>query len=190
MIADSTQSYTQIEEVREDVVFFTDTNAVLIIEISSTNFSLLSLDEQASKIMAYGSFLNSISFPIQIVINNKKVDISIYTNLLISEIAKIKDPKILDYMKKYRNFIETLVKTNSVLDKRFYLVIPHYFYEAKENYSIEAENDLRKSTMASLKVKAESVIAQFDRLGLKTKILKNDELVNLFKSFYQKGEDE
>ena len=184
----STQSFTEISAIRNNIAFLKNKNAVLILEVSSINFTLLSKDEQNAKIFAYASLLNSLSFPIQIFINNKKVDISAYLSLLDSQINLITDQKVLDYMKKYKDFIEQLVTQNTVLDKKFYLVIPHYYGATEGNFS--SKQDVYKDVMSSLKIKSESLTNQFDRLGLQTRVLLTDEILKLFKGFYRANEQE
>ena len=184
----STQSFTEISAIRNNIAFLKNKNAVLILEVSSINFTLLSKDEQNAKIFAYAALLNSLSFPIQIFINNKKVDISAYLSLLDSQISLITDQKVLDYMKKYKDFIEQLVTQNTVLDKKFYLVIPHYYGATEGNFS--SKQDVYKDVMSSLKIKSESLINQFERLGLQTRVLLTDEILKLFKGFYRVSEQE
>ena len=184
----STQSFTEISAIRNNIAFLKNKNAVLILEVSYINFTLLSKDEQNAKIFAYAALLNSLSFPIQIFINNKKVDISAYLSLLDSQISLITDQKVLDYMKKYKDFIEQLVTQNTVLDKKFYLVIPHYYGATEGNFS--SKQDVYKDVMSSLKIKSESLINQFDRLGLQTRVLLTDEILKLFKGFYRVSEQE
>src|SRR6267142_2497827 len=93
----STQKFTEIDQVSRDVVSFTNGNACLIIEVSPTNFALLSREEQDARIFAYASFLNSLTFPIQILINNKRVDISIYINLIAAEISSSRNELVTAY---------------------------------------------------------------------------------------------
>src|SRR6266480_3908310 len=125
----STQKFTQIQDIIDDVVLFDGGGACLVIEVSSTNFALLSSDEQEAKIQAYASFLNSLTFSIEILINNRRVNITSYISLLDDEIVKLDDPLIIQYMQLYKSFIEQLVKENIVLDKRFYIIIPYSYLE-------------------------------------------------------------
>src|ERR1035437_3399966 len=81
----STQKFIDITDIADDIVILGGGNACLVIEVSATNFALLSPDEQDAKIYAYASLLNSLSFPIQIVIRSKKIDISNYLKLLDTE---------------------------------------------------------------------------------------------------------
>ena len=74
----STQKFTEIVDIIDNVVILEGGKACMIIEVTGTNFALLSQKEQDSKIFSYASLLNSLSFPLQILIRNKRVDISSY----------------------------------------------------------------------------------------------------------------
>jgi len=120
----TTQQFIEIEEIQDDVVLLKDYSAVLVIEISAVNFWLLSSEEQMSIIYAYGSLLNSLSFPLQILILSKKMNISNYLDYLDQRIEKTKDEILKTRLKGYKEFIKNIVKKNTVLEKRFFFVIP------------------------------------------------------------------
>ena len=69
----STQRFIEVEDIQENIVMLRGGSACLVIEVQATNFALLSRDEQAGKIAAYAQLLNSLTFPIQILVRNKKV---------------------------------------------------------------------------------------------------------------------
>lgn len=195
--AGSTQKFTEVENIRDEVVLLHGGNACLVIEIQATNFSLLSLDEQHAKIYAYASMLNSLSFPVQILIRNKRVDISLYIKAIDAEIAKLSQnitqlpedqrQKRLLYAKSYQTFIQELIKVNTVLDKTFYIVVAFSSMENGVAGVGMKGDDLFLQAKAGLKSKAESILSQLGRIGLKSKILKNDQLVKLFHDIYNDG---
>src|SRR3989344_6042942 len=121
----TTQQFTEIKDIVENIALFSSGNACLIIEVQATNFSLLSKEEQDSKVLSYSYLLNSISFPIQIFIRSKKIDISSYLRLLDNEVSKSQNELLKNQIKTYRDFVQDLVKTNVVLDKKFYIAIPY-----------------------------------------------------------------
>lgn len=187
----STQKFTRIKDITDNVVLFDDGNASLVIEVSSTNFALLSIDEQEAKIGAYASFLNSLTFTLQIIINNRRVNISVYLDLLDQEIKKLQDPIVIQYMQLYKGFIQQLVKQNVVLDKRFYIVIPYSYLEVGAVKTISAaggKQTPQEANIAGIKAtlhsKAEGVRNQLARMNLQTKILEKDDLINLFHQMY------
>src|ERR1035437_6152391 len=121
----STQKFIDITDIADDIVILGGGNACLVIEVNATNFALLSPEEQDAKIYAYASLLNSLSFPIRIVIRSKKIDISNYLKLLDTEKDKTQNPNLAKQIGLYRDFVKELVKVNTVLDKKFYLIIPY-----------------------------------------------------------------
>ena len=120
----TTQHFTEIEDIIDDVVLLSGGQACLILEVNATNFSLQSKEEQEVKILSYASLLNSLSFPIQIVILSRKLDISEYIALLEQEASGAENAALAYSIRLYKNFVSELVQTNTVLDKKFYLVIP------------------------------------------------------------------
>lgn len=175
----STQNFTQIKDIENDIVIFENNRACLVIELNAVNFSLLSPQEQESKIFAYSGLLNSLSFPIQIVIRSKKLDISSYLRLLDIEAQKAQNQTSSDQIKRYKDFVANLVKVNTILDKKFYVVIYFSFLE-----KVASLGNFDEEAKANLHSKASSLSSQLARLNLKAKILQKDELTKLFYDLY------
>ena len=74
----STQIYLRIAEIRDGVVVLKNGGLRSVIKISSVNFNLKSDQEQDSIIYGYRNFLNSLEFPIQILVRSKRLDIHKY----------------------------------------------------------------------------------------------------------------
>lgn len=176
----TTQKFTEIERIIDNVVFLSYGNACLVIEVTATNFPLLSEEERLAKIYSYAALLNSLSFPIQILIRSKKIDISSYLRLLSLEATKTQNQILSSKIKLYRDFVESLIKTNSILDKKFYIIIP---YSHLEEGAIKTKTHF-ESARSTLKLKADSLHAQLTRLNLHAKTLNKDELTKLFYSIY------
>ena len=81
-ISISTQKYLDIAEIKEDTVILRDGSLRAVILVSSINFALKSEEEQNAIISAYVSFLNNISFPLQIVIQSRELNIENYMETL------------------------------------------------------------------------------------------------------------
>jgi hypothetical protein len=60
----STQAFIEVVDIIDSLVVLKNGNACVIIEVTASNFALLSKAEQDSRIYAYASLLNSLSFPI------------------------------------------------------------------------------------------------------------------------------
>ncbi|MEK7502265.1 MAG: hypothetical protein AAB609_01955 [Patescibacteria group bacterium] len=177
----TTQKFTEIENIQEDIVILSGKNACLIIEVNATNFALLSKEEQDAKIFSYASLLNSLSFPVQIFIRSKKLDISSYLKLLETQGAQTQNHLLSMQIKLYRDFVKELVKVNTVLDKKFYIVIPYSYLERGVMTSADSFLNQAKASLGS---KAESVLSQIARLNLRAKTLGKEELIKLFYEIY------
>lgn len=188
----STQRFTEIQDILDDVVIFTNGNACLVIDVRAVNFALLSREEQNTKIFSYASLLNSLSFPIEILIRNKLVDISSYITLLQTEMQRAKTPELASYIARYKNFVQELVKVNSVLDKKFYIVIPYSFLEkgvgsvatgaGKKGMAVDSA--FAQQARQTLHTKAESIHSQLARVNLQAKTLGKEDLIKLYYDIY------
>src|SRR3989344_3359760 len=78
----STQAYLPIAEIRDGVVILKDGTLRSVLMVSSINFALKSEDEQNALVSAYVGFLNSLDFPIQIVVQSRKLQIGPYLEKL------------------------------------------------------------------------------------------------------------
>ncbi len=188
----TTQKFTEIQDVIDDVVVLTNGNACLVIEVTATNFALLSAEEQDSKIYSYASLLNSLSFPIQILIRSKKLDITSYLKLLDIEAKKTQNQMLAEQIRLYKDFIQELIKVNTVLDKKFYIAIPFSYLEkgigaaagsVKKKSSID-NSAFVQNAKSGLHSKAESLHSQLARLNLRARTLEKEELIKLFYEIY------
>src|SRR6185369_2071451 len=119
----TTQKYLEIYDITNDLLMLGDGTCSLVIKTSAINFDLFSEEEQDATIYAYAALLNSLSFPIEIVVRSQKKDVSTYLDLLKTQEAKAYTPLKKKQIQEYRTFVEQLVQERNVLDKKFYLVI-------------------------------------------------------------------
>lgn len=178
----TTQKFIEIVDVLDDVLILSGKRACLVLEITAANFTLMSKEEQDARIASYAALLNSLSFPIQIVIRSKKLDISNYLKLLESKENQTLNLSLKERIKEYRAFITDMVKVNSVLDKKFYIAIPYTFLE-------KPGADFIASAKQSLHTKAEALKSQLSRLNIPAKPLRQEELIKLFYELYNEDKD-
>src|SRR4030065_2326128 len=78
----STQEHLDIEDIRDNLIILKHGNAVFVLQTTAVNFDLLSESEQDAMIFAFAALVNSLTFPIQILIRSKRVDITNYLTRL------------------------------------------------------------------------------------------------------------
>jgi hypothetical protein len=182
LIIATTQDHLDIETIQDDLVILKTGICSMVIQTSAINFGLLSEEEQDATIYAYGGLLNSLSFPIQIVIKSEKKDISAYIALLGAQEKKLKDPVLQARMKAYRSFIETTITEQNVLDKKFYLIVSYQLVTLSGK--VEITEELIAKAKADLEPKRDHIVKQLARIGLTAQQLNSQSLMKLFHSFY------
>ena len=72
------QDFVPIKEVRDGIITLKDGSMCALILASSVNLSLKSQEEQQAIIMGFQTFLNSLDFSLQIVVQSRRLDIKPY----------------------------------------------------------------------------------------------------------------
>lgn len=187
----STQKFTEIIDIVDEIVLLEGGNACLIIEITASNFALLSKKEQDAKIYAYAALLNSLTFPIQILVRNKRMDITSYLKELDEQEHATKNELLAQHIRLYRSFVKEMIQVNVVLNKSFYVVVPFSSLEAGVSgvKQTVGKNDLAnqayiETAKKSLFTKATSVHQQLSKLAIAAKTLEKEELIKLFYDIY------
>lgn len=191
----STQKFTEIVDFVGSTVILAGGNACLIIELTASNFSLLSRREQDLRIYSYAGLLNSLSFPIQILIRNKRMDISSYIKELDGVIANTKNEELANYIQYYRSFVQEMVTVNVVLNKAFYIIIPYSSLESGVKGVAQVQQTSKsqveafaQSARKSLEAKAGTILGQLQKFSVTAKVLEREDLISLFYDLYNEGE--
>lgn len=186
----STQDHLDIEDILDDLVILRTGWVALVLNTTAVNFDLLSEIEQDATIYAYGAFLNSLTFPIEILIRSKKADISAYFHAL-SEAEKVQpNPDLKRQIQKYEDFIRTTVQQKMVLEKKFYIVITHSVVGGGRStgggkaVTAKDKRQIIETAKAALAPRRDHVIKQLARLGLGAKQLTSQELIELYYDIY------
>ena len=115
-----------ISEMRDSMVVMKDGSFRAVIACKSINFDLMSNNEREGIEYSYQNFLNSLNFPIQVLIRSQRVDIGPYLNSL-AELRRNEDNMLLGrLMDYYIDFIDVLSQEANIMDKSFFIIIPYY----------------------------------------------------------------
>lgn len=122
----STQSTLQLSEVRDGMVIMLDGSYRAVVACKSINFDLMSDREREGVEYSYQNFLNSLNFPIQILVRSQRVDIGPYIDKLVTT-RRNQDNMLLGVlMDDYIGFIDALSQEANIMEKSFYIVIPFF----------------------------------------------------------------
>jgi hypothetical protein len=193
-IRSSTQVFTEIETIDQNIVMFADGSCVLVITASAVNFGLLSDKEQDVLITAYAGLLNSLSFPIELLIRTQHKDVTAYLRLLEDQERKQKQPRLAKSIHDYRLFVASTVKEKDVLDKNFYIIIPFSSLELGISTSLllpykkkglpYPKQYIFERALTVLNPKRDHLIRLLARVGLAAHQLSSEQLVKLFFASY------
>ena len=163
----STQMYLKISEIRDNTLVLKNGGLRSVLRVSSINFNLKSEEEQNAIIYSYQAFLNTLEFPLQIVIRSKKLDIDEYLDKLKKIGEKQTNPLLQTQTYEYIEYIAKLVEYADIMEKDFLVVVPvdpfrsqkpnmfQKFFQninAKDNYELDSKDALALSnTYAPLK---------------------------------------
>jgi hypothetical protein len=167
-----------IKGIEDGVLLLPDNEYRVIIETSSINFHLMSEDEQDAVVDIYKAFLNSLSFPIQILQKVRALDIDDYLHTFE---AKKKNEETEIYKKQinsYTKYVQSLVKTNKILSRQFYIVIP---YRTKGKESIEVAREQLENRLAIVE-------KGLGNVGIKIRSLNSLEMLDLFYGSYNESD--
>lgn len=124
--ANSTQNTLLLSEIRDNLVIMADGTFRAVVACKSINFDLMSSREREGVEFSYQNFLNSLTYPIQILIRSQRVDIGPYIDRLVA-IRRTQDNMLLNVlMDDYINFIDVLSQEANIMDKAFFIAIPYY----------------------------------------------------------------
>lgn len=200
-IVSTTQDHLDILDIKDDHVILKNGTVCAVLKTTAVNFDLLSEIEQDAIIAAFSMLLNSITFPIQIVIRSKRLDISKYIEKVQRVESKITDPLLKHQAESYRKFVQDVIKRNEVLDKKFYVVIPtagnfkaimgsspfDWVIRLFGTHNKRGEFDPQKvlgEGKIEIAPKLDHMIREFNRLSIKAKQMTTQELVELYFDIY------
>lgn len=191
----STQDHLDIEDIRNDLTILKNGNVALVMETTALNFELLSEEEQDARILAFAGLMNSLAFPIQIVIHTERTDVTRYIEKLKGVQVKQASPALAKQIEIYIKFIKNLTANNEVLNKRFFVVIPALIGAVQKpsllktltggsnQVSIDIDKILARAQL-ELYPKRDHIIRQFKKMGLGIKQLNTDQLIHLYYTMY------
>lgn len=192
----STQQFLEITGIKDGVIVLKNGGYRMLFSVSAVNFSLKSEQEQNSIIFQYQSFLNSLHFPIQIVMRSKRLDLNTY----IKKITKIKDIQTNELIKvqaeDYIGFVSELINMANIMKKSFYVVVGYdpimlkkpgvidRIFNKQEPANFKVSDLEFKRYRDKLVERANIVASGMGGMGLHCVQLTTEEIIELFYGIY------
>ncbi|OIP54439.1 hypothetical protein AUK10_00815 [Candidatus Gracilibacteria bacterium CG2_30_37_12] len=202
----TTQRYLPFSEIRDNCMIMKDGSSRMVLKVHAVNFNLKSEEEQDSIIIGYQRFLNSLRFPVQIIVRSLKVDIEGYLMKLKTLALKQKNSLLQEQTYRYVDFLTNLIDMAQIMKKDFYIVVP---YDTDEDRSVRDKGivgvfrtfwaaitseetvtsirDKRRRADHMRKGNAErlsTIKTSLEGIGIKSDELKKDDLIKLLIGYY------
>ncbi len=193
----STQKYVEVDEIKDGVIILKNGSIRAVLLVSSINFELKSSDEQDAIIQQYQAFLNSLDFPLQVIINSRRLNVDPYLDFL-KEKEKTQPNELLRLqISEYQNFIKNLAEVSNIMTKSFYIVVPFSPVENQEGgffskissimaprQEIMKKRESFETFKNQLWQRVDHIISGLSGIGVKIVPLKTEEIIELLYNAY------
>ncbi|OGK40635.1 hypothetical protein A3F34_02225 [Candidatus Roizmanbacteria bacterium RIFCSPHIGHO2_12_FULL_44_10] len=186
-VKSSTQNFVEIEAIKDDILMLKDFSCCVIIKAGAVNFGLLAEEEQRAMIYSYASLLNSLSFAVQVVILSKRMDISSYLDYLDEKVSAQQEEVLRNGLVDYIDFIKSIIKRNTILEKNFYFIVPFSPVEmglkGAPKGSVKKEYVITRAKTA-LYPKRDHLVRLLKKAGLGGRTLFEQDMAELYYNLY------
>lgn len=197
----ATQKYLSVDRIREGVIILKDGRLRTVLRATPINFDLKSEKEQEVTIYQFQSFLNSLKFPIEILVQSRRVDLSGYIEKVKTATANEVNELLQKQSQDYLDFIKTLADQVNIMDKSFYIIIGHVVKGAAEKQTLIDKVLQRKKTGLTnitdeefkeykdvLQDRMRTVAGRLNALGITTSELDTKTVIELLYNTYNPEE--
>lgn len=195
----STHQFVDVQEIKDGVIATKNKELRAVLMVSSINFFLKSSDEKQAIILSFQRFLNSLrDYRIQIVVQSRPLDLSEYF-LFVREHQNQQENELLQIQTaEYIHFVEELVELSNIMNKFFYVVVPYNLTVVEKKGILDKVLHRQKDDGEQLQLRFEEardqlmlrvseVASHLGEMGLRSILLGDSELVELFHGLYNPG---
>ncbi len=167
------EKFVELRKVENNTIYLDKKRLVGIIQVNPVNFSILSPEQQEAIIGSFRDFLNSIDFPIQIVMRTVDLNLDEYLNSLRKRVLSTKKEALLGQFNNFEEFMHEHTNNKAIKNRLFYIIIPCEINNGEEFALDELSNRI------------EQCQAKLKKCNLLTKRLDSNELTSLLASFFE-----
>lgn len=192
--------HLKVAEIHDNTVVLKNGGLRTVLKTSSINLNLKSEEEQNAVIYSYQNFLNTLEFPIQIVVRSKRLDLEHYIEKLKKIGVKQMNPLLQKQTFEYIEYITRLVEYADIMEKQFYVIIPQDPFGQEHRGFLKSflENIFPQDTVSKIQQRqhqfdelkkrltqrANMVRSGLEGCGLRVQELSTEELIELFYETY------
>lgn len=157
----NTENMLPISEIKNDTIILKDNGLRAVLRVTGLNLDLKNFDEQQIVLEQYKKFLNGLDFPIQILVRNTYLDLSMYLNYIKTNVDKIENITLQKQGEGYLKFLQDIdLQQGLIYTKEFYIVVPYYEGE-KDSEEINKGRRTKFLNILNAKDNAEKIVARY-----------------------------
>lgn len=133
------REFFKIRDIKEDFLIKSNGKRIAILNVMPLNFKIKPEDQKEAILYSFQKFLNSLDFPIQILMNTQKINLEPFLD-------KLKSKDYQSLLEDYKNCIRNTIQENQIVDRAFYLVL-------EENGDLDIQIELCEDRLKALGLK-------------------------------------
>jgi hypothetical protein len=176
-----------VEAIRMEVIELSGGEYRAVLEVSGTARPFEDELRLEGLMAGFATFLNGLSYPLQILVRATPVDLSRYLTTLEERGRELMDGQLADLAHDHAAFVQGLARQRTLLERRFYVVVPaestqRVDWKARFGGRIRSEDEepRREAAHRQLTFRCEDVTRQLARCGLSARRLGDLELAQLY----------
>lgn len=184
-VASAQATFLRVEAITGDVLRLRGGPHRAIVEVGSLSFTLQGPAEQEAILASYAAFLNSLTFPIQILVRVLPIDVDRSLAAIEDRAREVLPEPLAALARDHCAFVRRLARHRMLLERRYYVVVPapdlprprkRGFWTFGRPPSPRRHDD---AIVTQLAIRCEEVARQLGRCGLSVRRLSGDEIAEL-----------
>jgi len=166
------QRFLGLQKVEGSVLYLRQKKSVQkvsVLRIEPVNFSIKNEEEKSALISGFQKFLNSLTFPVQVVMGTDRLNLDAYFKALETRVESVSEmtgcKSYFELFRSYSAYLEQVVSNKGIMNRVFYLVIP-------------------ESSASELSIQVSICQDKLRSIDVKSSVLEGDELVKALSSFF------
>ncbi|MFN8472764.1 MAG: hypothetical protein U0822_11290 [Anaerolineae bacterium] len=184
----STQTvHMGLEAIEDGVVRLAGHQYRGVLEVGSVNFGLAGEVEREGIVDSYAAFLNSLTFPVQVLVRVLPVDLETYLAEMERQAQTLAEP-LDELARDHAIFLRRLARHRTLLERRFYVVVPaeaEGLHASRSRFLPQrVAGPTPDAARRQLTHRCEEVARQLGRCGLSARRLGDVELAQLYHAYW------
>ena len=172
-----------LEAIADGVMRFRGPRFRAVLEVDGVPFGLKSDAEQEAIVASFAGFLNSLSFPIQLLVRIVPIDVDRYLHRIEQRARQVLPARVAELALDHIAFVRARAQSQTLVEHHFYAIVPAQdrrfrglprLFRKPRNPELEGEAARRL-----LQFRCDEVARQLGRCGLGVRRLGDTELAQL-----------